>query len=166
MVCAIFIFPQDLSGQPVNYIENQVMLDVTRIDVEVEIGEYIMEVWDCQMNTIHDLYGVVIEDDFEWKLSEVPEFCTYKTQQLIILVNERAWDICEFYIRPADSEDWSESLFHPEYDYSLAAGSPLSEEIEPGVYNFMLVYCDGTIAGIEEDLEVPERQDMTWTLTP
>ncbi len=82
------------------------------------------------------------------------------------LINERAWDICDFYKRPADSEDWGDNLFHPEFDYYLEAGSTLFEEIEPGVYDFMLVYCDGTLASIEEDLEVPEGQNMTWTLTP
>ena len=29
-----------------------------------------------------------------------------------------------------------------------------------------LVYCDGTVASVKEDLEIPEGQILTWTLTP
>ncbi len=166
MICAIFMYAEDFSGQPENYVENQLMMTGTSIEVSIEKGEYIVEVWDCQMNQLHNLYGFVIEGDFEWDLSEVPDFYTYEAQQLIMLVNERAWDICEFYIRSADSDNWGENHFHPAYDYYLSAGSTLFEEIEPGVYDFKLVYCDGTVASTQEDVEVPEGQNMTWTLTP
>ncbi len=84
LIFAIFIFPDDFSGQPENYIENQILMDGDTIDVAIEKGEYIFEVWDCQMNTIHDLYGFIIEDDLEWNLSEIPEEYTYEGQQLII----------------------------------------------------------------------------------
>jgi hypothetical protein len=166
MVCAIFIYSSDFSGQPTNFLENNVILAGDTVDVQIEKDEYIVEVWDCQMQHLHHLYGFVIEDDLNWNLSEVPQDYAYEAQQLIILVNERSWDICEFFIRPGDSEDWGENHFNPAYDYYLSAGSTLLEEIEPGVYDLKLVYCDGTIASMEENLEIPEGQNMTWTLTP
>ncbi len=166
MVCAIFAYPPDYEGEAENLIENTIMMAGTSLDVEIEKGEYTFQVWDCQMNYLHDLYGFIVEDDFQWNLSEVPEEYTYESAQLVILVNERAWDVCEFYIRPGDSDDWGENHFSPAYDYYLSAGSTLFEEIEPGVYDFKLVYCDGTVASTQEDLEVPEGQNMTWTLTP
>lgn len=165
-VCAVFAYTLDMDGELPNLIENQILMDSMSLTIELERGEYIIEVWDCQMNKLHDLYGFIIEEDFTWNLSEVPEVYTYEAQQSLILINERAWDICELYIRDGDSEDWGENLFRPEANYYLSAGSTLIEPLESGVFDFKLVYCDGTIASTQMDLEVPEGQNMEWTLTP
>jgi hypothetical protein len=165
-VCAVFAYIFGESGEVENLLNDQVMMAGTSTRVELPKGEYTFEVWDCQMNKLHDLYGFVIEEDFEWKLSEVPEVYTYEGQQSLILVNERAWDVCELYIRPGDSEEWGDNLFHPDQGYYLPAGSTLIEPLETGVFDFMLVYCDGTVASTQMDLEIPEGQSLTWTLTP
>ncbi len=165
-ICAIFAYVFGESGEVENLLNNQVMMAGVSSRIELPKGEYTFEVWDCQMNKLHDLFGFVVEEDFEWKLSEVPEVYTYEGQQSLILVNERAWDVCELYIRPGDSEDWGENLFHPEQGYYLPAGSTLIEPLETGVFDFKLVYCDGTLASTQMDLEIPEGQSLTWTLTP
>lgn len=166
LVCAIFAFTTDHTGEAPNLIEGQLMTAGQTVSVDLEKGDYDFQVWDCQMGAVNNLYQFMIEEDFAWDLSGVPENYSYEAQQSVILINERAWDVCEFYIRPADSDDWGNNLFFSEYDYYLSAGSTLIEPIEPGVFDFKLVYCDGTVASVKEDLEVPEGQNMTWTLTP
>lgn len=168
MVCGIFVYPSDVeTGEADNLIEDIVyMMAGASLEVEIEKGDYYMQVWDCQSNMLYSLHDFIIEDDFEWNLSDAPEVYETEDAQLIILVNERAWDICEFYIRSADSDDWGENHFYTDYGFYLTSDSTYFEEIEPGAYDFKLVYCDGTVASIQEDIEVPEGQNMTWTLTP
>ncbi len=166
LICAVFAYTAEESGELPNLLENEVLMMGQSKTVEVIMGEYTFEVWDCQANQLHNLYGFIIEEDFDWNLSEEPENYVYEGQQSLILINERAWDICELYIREADSEDWGDNLFRIEANYYLAAGSTLIEPIESGVFDFKLVYCDGTIASTLEDLEVPEGQSMEWKLTP
>lgn len=166
MVCGIFAYTMDSFGEQENLVPNMVMMAGDSFEFQLEKGVYIIDVYDCEMNRFHSLAEFDIAQGFNWNLSEVPEQYTYEAPQSVILINERAWDICEFYIRPYDSDDWGENLFYPEYDYYLAAGSTLIEPLEPGIFDFKLVYCDGTVASVQEDLEVPEGQNMEWTLTP
>jgi hypothetical protein len=166
MICAIFGYTSEESGELPNLIEGQVMMNGQQIDIDLEKGTYNFQVWDCQMNSLVNLYEFKIEEDFAWNLSGEPEGYVYEGQQSVILINERAWDICEFYIRSTGSEDWGDNLFAPAYDYYLAAGSTLIEPIVPGTFDFKLVYCDGTLASLKEAIEIPEDQNMTWTLTP
>jgi hypothetical protein len=166
MVCAVFAYTDEETGTLDNLLEDMIMFAGSSKTIALLPGKYNFEVWDCQGNRLHNLYGFVIEEDFEWALSEVPENYVYEGQQSLILINERAWDICELYIRPGDSEDWGDNLFHPEANYYLAAGSTLIEPLKSGLFDFKLVYCDGTLASTLDDVDVPEDQDMTWTLTP
>jgi len=165
-VCAIFVYTSETSGDLPNHLNGAVLMDGNGTDLELEIGTYNIDVWDCQMNQLHALSNFYIEEAFEWNLSETPEQYVNNLQESVILINQRAWDICEFYIRSAVSEEWGENLFHPEFDYYLTSGSTLIEPIEAGVYDMRLIYCDGTLASQMDDLEIPEGQTMTWTLTP
>lgn len=166
MVCGVFAYTLDTFGEQENLVPNQVMMAGDSFELQLEKSEYFIEVWDCEMNALHSLVEFDVAQNFDWNLSEVPEQYTYEAPQSVVLKNERAWDICEFYIRPYDSEVWGENLFHPEFDYYLTAGSTLIEPLESGIFDFKLVYCDGTVASVKEDLEVPEGQSMEWTLTP
>ena len=64
MICAIFAYPPDYDGEVENLIENTIMMAGTSLDVEIEKGGYTFQVWDCQMNYPHDLYGFIIQYDY------------------------------------------------------------------------------------------------------
>jgi hypothetical protein len=166
MVCGVFAYNFETTGEHENLVPGMVMMPGGTFDFQLEKGVWYIDVYDCAANKLHSLAEFEIAEGFDWDLSEVPESYVYEGQQSLVLTNERAWDICELYIRPYDSEDWGENLFYPESDYYLAAGSTLIEPLESGTFDFKLVYCDGTVASVMEDLEVPEGQSMEWTLTP
>ena len=163
MICGIFVTYVGFEGELPNLITPP-MFPGGRITKEFEPGVYNIEVYDCQMNLLHEVRNFELVDALTWNLVDEIEGAEPDTLWIEV-VNNRSYDLCEFYIRPGDSDDWGENILHPERGFLITAGSTYIEWIEgPGTYDLLLKDCAGNIARQLNDFEIP--QNMTWTLTP
>jgi len=138
------------------------MLDAT-LTAEMDPGTYDLEVWDCQMNQLHAVYDLEVTEALTWNLSE-PLEGTPPEEIWIEVVNQRSYDMCEFYIRPAGAGEWGENILHPEINFVITAGGSYVEWVPPGIYDLLIKDCAGNVARQLINQEIP--QNMTWTLTP
>lgn len=164
MVCAIFFYSTDFSGDVPNLVNveaGQIMMAGDVLEVDLPPGSYNASVWDCAGNQLqnfpfYDLQG----EELTWALSQ--PLLIY-TEALVTIVNQLPDDLCEFYVRDSDSTDWGENILAPEWGVYINSGGTYLHWVEVGgVYDFQLRYCDGTVARELQDQEVPSN--MEWTV--
>jgi len=163
MICAIFAYTRGQEGELPNLVKSPPLMPNATLVAEMDPDTYDLEVWDCQMNQLHAVYALEITEALTWNLSE-PLEGTPPEEIWINVVNQRNYDMCEFYIRPAEAEEWGENILHPEINFVIAAGSSYLEWVSPGVYDLLIKDCAGNVASQLTNQEIP--QNMTWTLTP
>lgn len=163
-VCGIFVSTRDHEGEVPNLTGGWPLVSGGELTTELDPGIYDINVMGCEMNTLQNLYDVELVESMTWNLSE--ELASVGPETLYVeVVNQRSYDLCEFYIRPAGSEDWGENLLNPEVNFVITPGSSYIEWLDgPGAYDLMLKDCAGNVARQLINQEIPSS--MTWTLTP
>ncbi|MBN1666482.1 MAG: hypothetical protein JW862_05320 [Anaerolineales bacterium] len=165
-LCGVFFYSSDYYGDIPNLINveaGDLFLPDEILEFELVPGNYNVSVWDCAGNKLHDFpFYDLAGQELNWALSEP---LVIYTEALVTIVNQLSYDLCEFYVRPAESTDWGENLLSPEWGIYITIGSTYLHWVDVGgVYDFQLRYCDGTLARELLDQEIPSN--MEWTLNP
>ncbi len=165
-VCGIFFYPTGFSGKIPNLVDvdaGKILQPEDVLEIDLEPGEYNASAWDCAGNKFQNFSFFELQGtELTWELSQ--PLIVY-TEALVTIVNNLSYDLCEFYVRPGDSTDWGENILAPDWGVFITVGSTYLHWVDVGgVYDFQLLYCDGTLAGELNDQEVPSN--MVWTLKP
>jgi hypothetical protein len=163
MVCGIFASTQGQEGELENLAGGTPLIPSGRVTADLAPDNYDILVMDCQMNQIQNIFDFELSEAMNWNLSETPAGAEPELLWINV-VNNRSTDMCEFFIRPANSTEWGENVLHPEINFIISAGSSYLEWVEPAIYDLLIRDCSGNVASQLNDLEIP--QNMTWTLTP
>lgn len=166
MVCGVFFYPDDFDGEVPNLVDveaGKIMMPGDILEIDLPPGSYNTSVWDCMGNRLQDFPFYDLQgEELTWELSQ--PLIVY-TEALVTIVNQLAYDLCEFYVRPGDSTDWGENILAPDWGFYITAGSTYLHWVDVGgVYDFQLRFCNGAIAGELYNQEVPSN--MEWTLRP